>query len=51
MDFISFASWTQMLLLFDNIYPMTMEHFSDTSLQFHPCHQNWQQDKANCNQY
>jgi hypothetical protein len=44
MDFISFASWTRMLSLFDNIYPMTIEHSSDTSL--HLCHQNWQQDKV-----
>ena len=47
MDFISFASWTRMLSLFDNIYPMTIEHFSDTHLD--TCHRIWQQDKANCN--
>jgi hypothetical protein len=50
MDFISFASWTRMLSLFDNIiYPMTIERFSDTHID--TCHRIWKQkqDKANCN--
>ena len=47
MDFISFASRIRMLSLFENKYPMTIKHFSDTHLD--TCHRVWQQDKANCN--
>ncbi len=30
MDFISFASWTQLKLLFDNVHPILMEQPDDT---------------------
>ncbi len=30
MDFISFASWTQLKLLFDNVRPILMEQPDDT---------------------